>query len=496
MLAATENLAFSYRDSIEDSIGENRVEDALSTLQDLVSNLAPELKNSVLMLRRRYSQYRQDRARNVADEGEADSITESLLSLLSEAQRRPIVAPKYAISGRGQSNNQADVSERSFALIRASTEVENLQSTVGSDQRESAANTAEEKSSEGETLDEQLRDYWRRYRDSRPPKETVAFSCEKITKRFRSGNFRLAELSFFLRTGQITGVVGRNASGKTTLLRIVRGELAQDSGNTAYPALTGDEDNWSHIKRQIAYIPQFPAPWGGSVQTNLNYLAAVNGSRGKRNRDLVDWYIERYGLSKYRHSSCSELSGGFQMRYELVRALISKPRLLVLDEPLASLDVLARQEFLRNLRAIAYSLEDPVPILVTSQHLYEIEAIADQMIVLEGGNCLFCGPLDELEDQSSLRFYELNIRSSKRSVQRMLEGTQMKVLEVLSDGYIVSVPREVSVREAITLLTKKLGHQLIGVRDITCSSRRFFLESETERSGGERDNDESAARTV
>lgn len=479
MLAkTTENLVSSYRESIDDSIGGNRIDEALNTLQDLVGNLAPELKNTVLMLRRRHSQYRQDKNRNVDPPGELDSITESLLAILSDAEERPALASKYNAPSR------TDHASRQFGAMQYPALVPTPPEVAAKPMERMPRNGRSETAPRSDvTLDEQLRNHWREYRDGRPPRETTALVCDGITKRYRKGHFQLDKLSFSLQTGEIMGVVGRNASGKTTLLRMVLGEIVQDAGSLKYPSLTSDEESWQHVRRQIAYIPQFPGIWGGRVRTNLKYIAAANGSRRKANDDLVDWHIQRYGLASYEKSRCAELSGGFRMRYELVSALISRPKLLVLDEPLASLDVVARQEFLKNLRAIAYALEDPVPILVTSQHLYEVEAIADRMIILDGGKCLFSGSLGDLEVQSSLRLYELNIHSSKRSMLQILDCTQVQVLDTISDGYIIGVPKEIGVKESMKLLIDRFGDRLIGIRDITGSSRRFFVDAVGQKQG-------------
>ena len=133
--------------------------------------------------------------------------------------------------------------------------------------------------------------------------------------------------------------------------------------------------------------------------------------QGRRNRELIDWHIERYGLAQYEDAIWDEISGGYKIRFELVRALISTPRLLVLDEPLAYLDVMARQEFLRNLSAVATSLEAPVPTIITSQHIYEIEAVADQMILLDDGKCLYAGPQAEIGSHVPSRMIEITIRA-------------------------------------------------------------------------------------
>jgi ABC-2 type transport system ATP-binding protein len=437
MEAPAQRLAFSYRDSIADSIAENRIDEALGTLQDFVSNLVPDFKSSVLLLRRRYSQFREDKLKNIAALNEADLISARILEMVYEAERQSAVTPKYTVTAPA-TPLQYPAPKTSLRVVQTNDANFSEPSTTG----QTAPKTVP--SDRMETIDEQLRGYWEQYRASLDPERTVACACQNVTKRFRKSRFSLEELSFDLRTGQITVVVGRNASGKTTLLRILLGEIVPDTGYVRYPALTQAGERWPDVKRRIGYIPQFPDRWGGRVKTNLHFVARVHGSRGERNLNLVEWHLHRYGLSEYQYSTWSELSGGFRTRYELVRALISRPRLLILDEPLASLDVVARQQFLKNLRVIAYSLEEPVPIIVTSQHLYEIEAIADQMIVLDDGKCLFCGSLAEIEKKSTGRFYELNTKVPKRLMEERLQGTRITILETNSDGYVVETPEVVS----------------------------------------------------
>jgi ABC-type glutathione transport system ATPase component len=338
---APDNLAVSYRRDIEDSIAENRLAEALNTLQDFVLSLAPHLKTTVLLLRRRHSQFREDQLNNVADPKDADAIANSVLQIVTEAEQRLAIQPKYAIALPGVHNaaNRPSLQLVSSGNPPVQANPDSVQASTGVLQDTVAPPSAA--IDEGEDIDEQLQKYWVIYRSRQPPEDTTAVACQNITKRFRGNRFSLEELSFSLKTGQITGVVGRNASGKTTLLRIVQAEIVPDGGTVTYPTLMRDGKGWAYLKRRIAYIPQTfaPQPRGrltGRLKTNLHFVAAVHGITGKRNHDLIDWYIQRYGLTDYENSTLNTLSGGFRMRYELVKALISRPRLLILDEPLAS----------------------------------------------------------------------------------------------------------------------------------------------------------------
>jgi ABC-2 type transport system ATP-binding protein len=467
MEVPAKRLAFSYRDAVAESIGENRLEDALNTLQDFVSNLAPDLKQPVLLLRRRYRQFQQDALRNLAPPTEADQISVKILEIVTEAERQSTVSAKYNIPT--QTNRESPAVKPNLRLI--STPVAFVSEPLVTGTLPSTLPAGQI-----ETIEEQLRQHWARYRASQTDEDTAACVCETISKRFRQNGFCLEQSSFSLKIGQITGVVGRNASGKTTLLRILLGEILPNTGTVRYPALSRAGERWQEIKRRIGYIPQFPDPWNGRLKTNLHFLARVYGTAGKRNRDLIEWHLHRYGLTNYQDFTWSELAGGFRTRYELVRALICRPRLLILDEPLASLDVAARQEFLKNLRVIAYSLEDPVPIIVTSQHLYEIEAIADQMIVLDDGKVRFCGPLADIELKCTTRLYELNTKLPRRVLEERLHGLKATIVDTLPDGYVIETPLDVKSQHTMEQLVARFGNQLVGIRDITSSSRRFFLD--------------------
>jgi ABC-2 type transport system ATP-binding protein len=497
-LAMQLDLADSYRDEIETLVGEDLVQDALDKLQDFVRDLAPQLKHDALMLRRTFSNLTRELRRGLAKREDVNPIIARVLDFTSEVHRsateehgehdtaapdagsvrpsakaieapsRPTPVPLRLVTRDDDAATATSATRRAAPPPGASEPAR--ASTAGDRTR------AAEPGGAFESLDDLRRVYWRQFCKDRPPTDTVAFKCEGVSKSYAKGGFRLEEISFALRAGQITAVVGRNASGKTTLLRIVLGELVPDTGTTDYPLLTRDRRGWSHIKRQIADIPQFPAKWHGRLRPALNYVAARHGIKGRRNRELIDWHMERYGLTQYEDATWDEISGGYKIRFELVRALISTPRLLVLDEPLAYLDVMARQEFLRNLSAIATSLEAPVPTIITSQHIYEIEAVADQMILLDDGKCLYAGPQSEIGSHVPSRMIEITIRAPKPQVASLTEPLGLQSIDATMEGYILAFPKETKADVVYQALYGAYGEGLVDFRDITNSARSLFQE--------------------
>jgi ABC-type multidrug transport system ATPase subunit len=495
------SLADNYRDDIEQLVGEDLLHEALDKLQDFVRDLAPQLKNDTLLLRQRFSSFTREFRRGLAKRDDLTPIVSQMLDFAGEVHRAATAGPDQWRDDR--THFQQDAALRPQALISPPdpgppslsrtapsaprphqlTVIDGGAPTAHSDgaaqPKPNVELMVDNENEVFENLDDLRRLYWRRYRNEQPVSKTMAFACENISKSYGRSEFRLNGISFALRAGEITGVVGRNASGKTTLLRLVLGELVPDTGKTEYPALAREGAGWAQIKRKIAYVPQLPERWSGRLRNNLNFVAAAYGTTGRENRELVDWYVQRYGLADYEDAKWEQISGGYKIRFELVRALISKPKLLVLDEPLAYLDVIARQEFLKNLKTIATSLEEPAPIIVTSQHLYEIEAVADQMIILDDGSCLHCGPLEDIANHVPLRMVEITLRASQKSVQSKLESKGLKVVEPTMDGFILGFPKEMTAGRIYEIIHESFGDRMIAFRDITNSARSLFKEKAT-----------------
>jgi ABC-type multidrug transport system ATPase subunit len=207
-----------------------------------------------------------------------------------------------------------------------------------------------------------------------------------ISKIHKGTSFRLEKIDLKVMPGDILGIVGINGSGKSTLLDILRGEIAPDAGDVHYPSLSPDRQDWTRIRTQIGYLPQRSFPWNGSLRTMVEYACAIHNHYDSSNSERVDMLLTRHGLTAYQGHSWAQLSSGYRLRTNLVMARIQPPRLMILDEPLANLDPVSQQIFLEDLTQLARGEGGFKPgIVLTSQHLYELEAVATSLIVLSGG---------------------------------------------------------------------------------------------------------------
>jgi ABC-2 type transport system ATP-binding protein len=318
-------------------------------------------------------------------------------------------------------------------------------------------------------------------RSKDPQTQGTLLVAENIQKSYRRTNFRLQPLSLELRRGEILGIVGVNASGKTTLLRMLMGDLRPSGGNLRYPTLKAVDErpNWRRIKHRIAYVGQTLPWWPGRVFDNLRYVASLYGTPVASIDSFVELLLQRYGLDRFKDASWGEISGGYRTRFEIARALLSNPDILVLDEPLAFLDILSQQTVLRQLRQLAENRARPIGVIVTSQQLYEIEAIATRLIVIEGGKTLFSGPVSALADL--IDDFIIEFRSTGRLTEmktKLLRELEGRALIASETGYIAVFHKGDSAGTDFNDIVELLGRQAPGklsyARDISRSCRVLF----------------------
>jgi ABC-2 type transport system ATP-binding protein len=193
--------------------------------------------------------------------------------------------------------------------------------------------------------------------------------------------FRLTGLSFALRRGQIAGIVGPNGSGKTTLLRILAGELACDGGDVTF---AGAKPGSRQYLTNVAFVPQRPPRWSHDVRRHLSWHAALAGRRPKESERAVEDVLTWLQLRDHARKGFDQISEGQRMRVAIAAALLSRPKLLLLDEPLALLDPRTQLQFLRWLRGHTREWRE-LATVISSQHIPEIELVADEIIHLEDG---------------------------------------------------------------------------------------------------------------
>lgn len=301
----------------------------------------------------------------------------------------------------------------------------------------------------------------------------VLVSTSDLVKNYGYGAFGLGPIQLKLHAGEILGLVGENGNGKTTLLRSLCGELHPSSGSITYHFPYTD---LYALRTQLVYIPQRTDTWYGSMFENLQFTATLYGYAPEENEHLVNLIITRLGLRKFKHHAWKSLSSGYKMRFELARMLLRKPKLLLIDEPLANLDILAQQTVLEDFKSIAKSPFRPIGIVLSSQQLYEVEKTSDQVIFLKHGKQKNLH--ESKEDTSVVNSNELIVEFesslSQRELGELLQPLELVALQFNGGTFIATFPENITV---YAFLQHSIDRQipLTYFRNISNSTRRFFV---------------------
>jgi ABC-2 type transport system ATP-binding protein len=233
----------------------------------------------------------------------------------------------------------------------------------------------------------------------------------------------LQDLSWQLPAGQVVGLLGRNGAGKTTLLEAMLGLRDQATGQIQ---LFGEDvARLSDAARaRIGYVPQQSNLFEWMTPSQL--LAYFKSFYPRWNDAKVEGLLTRWGID--RNQPISQLSGGQQQRLSIIRALGHEPDLLVLDEPVASLDPAGRRDFLQEL--VAQVINRQTTVVFSTHILSDLERVALNVAFMGAGRIVLQAPLDELmEGARSITGSTVAVRQ-----QAQAQGWQVLCETPLSDG--------------------------------------------------------------
>ncbi len=234
---------------------------------------------------------------------------------------------------------------------------------------------------------------------------------ENLTKRFAaSGPAAVGPVSFTLKPSQVTGVVGPDGAGKTTLMRLLAGLLAPTEGQATVCGYDTIRDALG-LHHAIGYMPQrFGLYEDLSVLENLTLYADLRGVVGEARAASFKRLLSFTDLERFTGRLAGRLSGGMKQKLGLACAMLRSPRLLLLDEPSVGVDPISRRELWRMMRELTAA---GVGVVWTTAYLDEAENCAE-VIVLNAGRLLFQGDPKTMTGQTGGRVYQLRGAAGER----------------------------------------------------------------------------------
>jgi ABC-2 type transport system ATP-binding protein len=232
---------------------------------------------------------------------------------------------------------------------------------------------------------------------------TATVACRDLTKRFAGGVLALDGLDLDVPSGSVFGLLGPNGAGKTTTLRLLAGLARPTRGTISIEGIELDAADPSR-RRGIGVLDQDPRYYGWMRGRELvEMVGRLHGLDSRSARSRAAEVLERVGLADAAERRIGGYSGGMRQRLGIAQALVDRPRLLILDEPVSSLDPEGR----RDLLALIAELHGTATVVFSTHVLSDVERICDRVGILDHGRLITEGPLVELLARYAMPLYRL-----------------------------------------------------------------------------------------
>lgn len=229
-------------------------------------------------------------------------------------------------------------------------------------------------------------------------------TVNNLTKEYK-GKLAVNNISFNFEAGKCVALIGPNGAGKTTTLRMLAGLIKPTKGNVSFQSMKANDD----IRSFIGYLPQYPVfhSWmtGKEFLIYSGKLAHLSKSEAENRAEELLKEVDIYDA---RNRRISGYSGGMKQRLGIAQAIIHKPKLLMLDEPVSSLDPLGRRDVL----TLMEKLKEEMTILFSTHILSDADEISDELLLLHQGKIVESGSMDDLRKKYQTAVIELQFESN------------------------------------------------------------------------------------
>ena len=301
---------------------------------------------------------------------------------------------------------------------------------------------------------------------SSPSFSAVCF--HHVTKKY--GDFSaLKGIDFNVEEGAFFGLLGPNGAGKSTLINAMSGLVIPTSGRIEVQGFDVQK-NYRQTRRFLGLVPQeLIADPFFSIRELLDLQSGYFGLTGVKQRAWVGELLERLALSDKADANTAQLSGGMKRRVLIAMALVHRPRVLVLDEPTAGVDVDLRRtlwEFTKELHQQGHT------IILTTHYLEEAEALCDKVAIMQKGEVKALDSTQALLSKHHYRYLRVTLG---RSVNQLIAPLQERLVEKESNGLVFKLEKTASLTQLLAWLHES-QLEVVDVSSRDASLEEVFLD--------------------
>jgi len=273
--------------------------------------------------------------------------------------------------------------------------------------------------------------------------------------------------------GSFFGLLGPNGAGKTTFINVLVG-LVHKSGGTARVFGHDVEADYRAARNCIGLAPQeFNVDRFFPIREVLEHKAGYHGIPASEARDRADEALKQVGIYEKRDTRFDWLSGGMKRRFLIARALVTRPDLLILDEPTAGVDVQLRHDLWDLITDLN---EGGTTILLTTHYIEEAERLCDEVAILDSGEVVTVSTPDELMDRGTDRI-TVTFRDPIRSAPSIAAGNgQVEAVEVQDGRLVVAASRGGLVAPDLVRELDSAGYEIVDLDISRTSLEEVFVE--------------------
>lgn len=297
---------------------------------------------------------------------------------------------------------------------------------------------------------------------------TRALTIENLRKTYSNGFEALKGVSLSVEEGDFFALLGANGAGKSTLIGIITSLVTKTAGHVEIFGHNIDRD-FSTAKRLIGLVPQeFNFNVFEPVEEILVNQAGYFGIPRKTGFERAEQYLKQLGLWDKRRNQARNLSGGMKRRLMIARALVHRPKLLILDEPTAGVDIEIRRSMWAYLRELN---KRGTTIILTTHYLEEAESLCRNIAIIDEGKLVEQSSMKHLLTQLQMETFILDLKTPVDSLPESLPNCLRRIDSTTLE---VDITHDESINYLFTLLSEQ-GIEVLSMRNKTNRLEQLFM---------------------